>query len=210
MVESNASMFFLYSFKLEFFMKFCSQCAYPVSFEIPPDDNLPRYICHQCKTIHYQNPKIVVCTIPFWKQSKNLSILLCRRAIEPRKGLWTLPGGFLENNETTQEAALRETVEEAGAKISLLDLFSLMNLTSVHQVHLFYLAELNSLSFAPGIETIEAKMFTEDEIPWDEIAFTSTKYAIKLFFEDKEKVLDKTYKLHSLDLKKLIDLKSTD
>ena len=188
-------------------MKFCSQCAHPVSFEIPPDDNLPRHICHNCKIIHYQNPKVVVCTIPFWKNGKDISVLLCRRAIEPRQGFWTLPGGFLENNETTKEAALRETKEEAGADITLQDLFSLMNLTTVHQVHLFYLAELKSLSFDPGIESLEVQMFTQERIPWNEIAFTSTKYAIKLFFNDLENILNGTYKPHSVDLKRLVDLK---
>lgn len=185
-------------------MKFCPQCAHPVSFEIPAGDNLPRHICQHCKTIHYQNPKIVVCTIPFWKTEKGISILLCRRAIAPRYGLWTLPGGFLENNETTKEAALRETEEESGANIVLQDLFSLMNLTNAHQVHLFYLAKLKNLSFNPGIETLEVQMFTQENIPWEEIAFTSTKHAIELFFNDLEKALDGTFKLHSVDLKRLI------
>ncbi|MDR0933714.1 MAG: NUDIX hydrolase [Burkholderiaceae bacterium] len=185
-------------------MKFCSQCAHPVVFEIPPDDNLPRYICLNCKTIHYQNPKIVVCSIPFWNKEKEVSILLCRRAIEPRQGFWTLPGGFMENNETTREAALRETEEEAGADVVVRDLFALMNLPTVQQVHLFYLAELRRLSFAPGLETLETRMFTEREIPWSEIAFTSTRHAIEMFFSDPQKALDGQARLYSLDLKRLV------
>jgi ADP-ribose pyrophosphatase YjhB (NUDIX family) len=185
-------------------MKFCSQCAHPVVFDIPPDDTLPRHICKNCRTIHYQNPKIVVNTIPFWKKEKNVSVLLCRRAIEPRAGFWTLPGGFMENDETTKEAALRETEEEAGADIVVHDLFSLMNLPSVQQVHLFYLAELKSLSFAPGLETLETQMFTEAKIPWNEIAFTSTRQALELFFSDHRKAIDGQSRLHSVDLKRLV------
>lgn len=186
-------------------MKFCSECAHPVVFEIPPDDNLPRYVCHHCNTIHYQNPNIVVCTIPYWKKENDISVLLCRRAIEPRKGLWTLPGGFMENNETTREAAHRETVEEAGANIAMQDLFALMNLPTVQQVHLFYLAELKNLSFAPGPESLEAQMFSAKEIPWHEIAFASTWHALDLFFANPEKATKGEYKLHSLDLKELIN-----
>jgi len=184
-------------------MKFCSQCAHPVVFDIPPDDTLPRHICKNCKTIHYQNPKIVVNTIPFWKEKSVLTVLLCRRAIEPRMGFWTLPGGFMENNETTEEAALRETIEEAGADIIVHDLFSLMNLPTVQQVHLFYLAGLKSLSFSPGLETLETQMFTEAEIPWDEIAFTSVGRALELFFSDQKKAINGESKLHSIDLKQL-------
>lgn len=185
-------------------MKFCSQCANPVVFEVPQDDNLPRHICRKCNTIYYQNPKVVVCTIPFWKSKNNTEILLCKRAIEPRWGLWTLPGGFLENNETTKEAAQRETIEEAGANIIVQNLFALMNLTYAQQIHLFYLAELQNLSFEPGIETIKAEMFTQKNIPWNEIAFSSTKKALQLFFEDEKKILAGICKLHSVDLKKPI------
>lgn len=185
-------------------MKFCSQCAHPVIFDIPPDDNLPRHICPGCKAIHYKNPKIVVCTIPFWKKDKDISILLCRRAIEPRSGFWTLPGGFMENNETTREAALRETQEEAGAHVIVHDLFSLMSLPTVHQVHLFYLAELCDLSFAPGLETLETHMFAQKDIPWSEIAFASTKRAIELFFTDPDKQINGGSKMHTLDLTSLI------
>ena len=185
-------------------MKFCSQCAHPVVFDIPANDNMLRHICPNCGTIYYQNPKIVVCTIPFWDKEEGVSILLCRRAIDPRQGLWTLPGGFMENNETTKEAALRETQEETGADVVVHDLFSLMNLPTAQQVHLFYIAELRHLSFSPGLETLEARMFTEEEIPWKEIAFSSTRHAIELFFADPERTVNERRKLHALDLKQLV------
>lgn len=115
-------------------------------------------------------------------------MLLCKRAIEPRHGYWTLPAGFMENNETTSDAALRETIEEAGAHIELLPLFSLLNVPQVHQVHMFYRASLRDLDFAAGIESLEVKMFTETDIPWDEIAFPTVSRTLKLLFSDREKV----------------------
>ena len=185
-------------------MNFCSQCAHPVIFDIPANDNMPRHICPACDTIYYDNPKIVVCTIPYWKTDGEFSILLCRRAIEPRYGFWTLPGGFMENYETTEEAAVRETHEEAGADVILHHLFSLMNLPTVKQVHLFYIAQLKSLAFAPGMETLEARMFTQNEIPWNEISFASTRRAVQLFFADPVKSINKHERIHSLELKHLI------
>ena len=119
-------------------MKFCSECAHPVVLAIPEGDNRPRYVCTHCNTIHYQNPKLVVGSIPVWERDGELQILLCKRAIEPRYGYWTLPAGFMENEETTEQAAQRETEEEAGANVELGPLFSLLNVAHVHQVHLFY------------------------------------------------------------------------
>lgn len=169
-------------------MKFCSACAHPVTIEIPADDHLPRHVCHQCGTIHYHNPKLVVCTIPVWEQDGEFKILLCKRAIEPRYGLWTLPGGFMENNETTAHAALRETTEEAGANIEITALFALINLPTFHQVHLFYRCRLLNLEFNPGPESQEVGLFTESEIPWNELAFTSVRQALQTFFADLAKV----------------------
>ncbi|MES2741900.1 MAG: NUDIX hydrolase [Pseudomonadota bacterium] len=169
-------------------MKFCSECAHPVALEIPAGDNRPRYVCAHCATIHYQNPKMVVGSIPVWEQDGPLRILLCKRAIEPRYGYWTLPAGFMENNETTADAALRETVEEAGANIELGNLFSLLNVAPVHQVHMFYLARLRDLDFAPGIESLDVRMFTEQEIPWDELAFPTIRATLELFFADRVKM----------------------
>ena len=135
-------------------MKFCSDCAHPVSLQIPPDDTRARYVCQQCGIIHYQNPKMVVGSIPLWDEGEQPQVLLCRRAIEPRHGYWTLPAGFMENSETTAEAAARETMEEAGARIEMQSLFTLINVAHVHQVHLFYRARLLDLDFAAGIESL--------------------------------------------------------
>jgi ADP-ribose pyrophosphatase YjhB (NUDIX family) len=169
-------------------MKFCSECAHPVSLLIPPDDNRPRYVCSQCGAIHYQNPKMVIGSIPVWEQEGETQVLLCRRAIEPRHGYWTLPAGFMENNETTADAAIRETEEEAGARIELHQLFSLLNVPHVHQVHMFYLATLLDLDYAAGIESLEVRLFTEADIPWDDIAFLTVAHTLKFFFSDLEKV----------------------
>ena len=166
-------------------MKFCSECASPVSLSIPAGDNRPRYVCANCAAIHYQNPKMVLGTIPVWERHGELKILLCKRAIEPRYGYWTLPAGFMENNETTAEAAIRETQEEAGANIELGKLFSLLNVARVHQVHMFYLATLVDLDFAPGEESLEVKMFSEAEIPWDHLAFPTIRTTLELFFADR-------------------------
>ena len=166
-------------------MKFCSECAHPVALMIPEGDNRPRYVCIQCESIHYQNPKLVVGSIPVWQpEGEPVKILLCKRAIEPRLGFWTLPAGFMENNETTAEAAVRETEEEAGADIAIGKLFSMLNVAQVHQVHLFYLARLQNLDFAPGVESLDVQLFSESEIPWDTLAFPTIHKTLELFFAD--------------------------
>ncbi len=169
---------------LHIMMKFCSECAHPVSLQIPPDDNRLRFVCTHCKAIHYQNPKLVVGSIPVWKQDSEIKVLLCRRAIEPRYGYWTLPAGFMENGETTSAAAMRETIEEAGANIELHGLFSMLNVAHVDQVHLFYLATLNDLTYSAGTESLEVALFSESEIPWEEIAFQTISHTLKFFFAD--------------------------
>ena len=182
-------------------MKFCSECAHPVVLAIPEGDNRPRYVCPNCHTIHYQNPKLVVGSIPVWERDGRLQVLLCRRAIEPRYGYWTLPAGFMENAETTAQAAARETEEEAGANIELGNLFALLNVAHVHQVHLFYLATLLDLDFAPGIESLEVQLFTEDQIPWDELAFPTIRTTLELFFADRIKMREGgNYAVHSGDI----------
>ncbi len=165
-------------------MNFCSDCGHPVSLQIPPDDNRPRHVCNHCGVIHYQNPKMVIGSIPLWDHDDGGRVLLCRRAIEPRHGYWTLPAGFMENNETTAEAAARETLEEAGARIELQGLFSLLNVPHVDQVHLFYRARLLDLDFAAGTESLEVRLFHEAEIPWDELAFPTVSQTLRLFFAD--------------------------
>ncbi|MDY7549002.1 NUDIX hydrolase [Glaciimonas sp. Gout2] len=185
-------------------MKFCSECAHPVSLQIPPDDTRSRFVCSNCGTIHYQNPKMVVGSIPVWEHDGEISILLCKRAIEPRLGYWTLPAGFMENDETTEDAARRETEEEAGAKITLHGLFSMINVPHVHQVHLFYRATLLDLDYAAGIESLEVEMFTEAQIPWEDIAFPTVATTLKAFFNDLKLVQKNgaSFGLHTEDIYK--------
>ena len=160
----------------------CRQCGSAVENRIPDDgDTKLRAVCSACHTIHYINPLNVVGTIPLWGDK----VLLCKRNIEPRKGKWTLPAGFMELGETTAEGAARETVEEAGAQFEMQALFSLINVARVGQVHLFYRAALLSPEFAPGTETQEALLFDEADIPWDEIAFRTVKETLEHFFADR-------------------------
>lgn len=183
-------------------MKYCSECAHPVTLQVPQDDNRLRHVCVQCGTIHYQNPKMVVGSIPIWEEDGKTKVLLCRRAIEPRYGYWTLPAGFMENEETTSQAAVRETLEEAGARIELHELFSLLNVPHVHQVHMFYRATLLDIDYAAGTESLEVRLFTEDEIPWQEIAFPTVQHTLKFFFSDLALVraCDGGFSLHTLDI----------
>ena len=186
-------------------MKFCSECAHPVTVAIPEGDNRPRYVCTSCGAIHYQNPKMVIGSIPVWEgdamRGGELKVLLCKRAIEPRYGYWTLPAGFMENAETTGEAAQRETEEEAGAHIELGPLFTLLNVAHVNQVHLFYLARLLDLEFAPGEESLEVQMFAEHEIPWDDLAFPTVRTTLELFFADRVRVREGgSYGMHTADI----------
>lgn len=162
-------------------MKFCSVCGHEVIARIPPGDNRERFVCDQCGTIHYQNPRNVVGTVPVWGEQ----VLLCRRAIEPRYGYWTLPAGFMEMGETTAEAAARETLEEAGARVEVQTLFTLLNVPQVHQVHLFYLARLVDPGFEAGDESLEVRLFDEADIPWDEIAFPTVSQTLRFFFADR-------------------------
>jgi len=162
-------------------MKFCSNCAAPIARRVPPGDSLPRYVCDQCGEIHYQNPNLVVGTLPEWEGR----LLLCRRAIEPRYGYWTLPAGFMENDETTGDAAMRETLEEAGARIALIDPYTMISVPTVNQVHLFYRARLLDLDFAPGEESLEVALLEEGEIPWKEIAFRTVGLTLRHWVADR-------------------------
>jgi ADP-ribose pyrophosphatase YjhB (NUDIX family) len=162
-------------------IKHCRACGGQVHYAIPADDNRDRATCLVCSTIHYENPLNVVGTLPAWEDK----VLLCRRNIEPRRGLWTLPAGFMELGETTEEGAIRETIEEAGARIELEGLFTLFNVVRVGQVHFFYRARLLDTDFDPGPETIEAALFAEAEVPWDEMAFRTTRRTLEHYFEDR-------------------------
>ena len=164
-------------------IKHCKQCGSAVEHRIPDDgDTKIRAVCPQCKTIHYVNPLNVVGTIPVWGDK----VLLCKRNIEPRFGKWTLPAGFMEMGETTAQGAARETDEEAGAKFEMQELFSLVNVARVGQVHLFYRAQLTSDQFQPGLETQEALLFSEADIPWEDLAFRTVKETLERFFADRK------------------------
>jgi ADP-ribose pyrophosphatase YjhB (NUDIX family) len=164
-------------------IKHCRSCGAPAQYRVPADDNRERAVCSVCGTVHYENPLNVVGTVPIWDEQ----VLLCRRNIEPRYGLWTLPAGFLELGETTTEGALRETDEEAGARIELLGLFTVLNVVRVGQVHLFYRARLLDTNFAPGPETIEARLFSEPDIPWEELAFRTVRETLACYFSDRRR-----------------------
>jgi ADP-ribose pyrophosphatase YjhB (NUDIX family) len=175
-------------------IKHCKDCGSAVVYQIPDDgDTKERAVCPACRTVHYENPLIVVGTVPHWGER----ILLCKRNIEPRWGKWTLPAGFMELNETAAEGAARETVEEAGAQFEMEGFFSLLNVARVGQVHMFYRARLLSEIFAPGYETIEAKLFTEEEIPWDEIAFRTVKETLERYFSDRR---SGQFGFHAIDI----------
>jgi ADP-ribose pyrophosphatase YjhB (NUDIX family) len=175
-------------------MKFCSNCGGAVLSRVPPGDSLPRHVCDACGSIHYQNPKLVLGAIPEWEGR----LLLCRRAIEPRYGYWTLPAGFMENGETAAEAAARETAEEAGARVELLEAFSMISVPYVNQVHVFYRARLLDLDFKAGVESLEVALFEEAKIPWKDIAFRTVGLTLKHWLADRARG---TFGFHAEDIK---------
>jgi ADP-ribose pyrophosphatase YjhB (NUDIX family) len=162
-------------------MKFCSNCGAPVALKVPSGDSLPRYVCDACNTIHYQNPRLVVGCIPEWEGR----ILLCRRAIEPRYGLWTVPAGYMENGETTLQGAARETLEEANARVEIGALFALFNIPHISQVYMLFRARLLDADFSAGAETLETRLFAEAEIPWDDIAFATVRQTLSHYYNDR-------------------------
>lgn len=159
----------------------CQTCGTAVEHRVPPDDNRERAVCPNCGHVHYVNPLNVVGTLPVWGDQ----VLLCKRNIEPRFGKWTLPAGFMELGETTEQGAWRETDEEAGARIEMQGLYTVLNVVSAGQVHIYYRARLLDTEFNPGPETIEAKLFREDEIPWDELAFRTVRETLRRYFADR-------------------------
>ena len=151
-----------------------------MDIRVPEGDTLPRHVCPACNVIHYHNPKMVVGCIPKWENK----VLLCRRAIDPRRGLWTLPAGFMENAETLEQAAARETMEEANARVKIGNLYTIYNLPNINQVYFLFLAELLDLNFEPGIESLDVELFKEEEVPWDEMAFRVISIPLKRYFEE--------------------------
>ena len=175
-------------------MKFCPNCAAPLAKRVPPGDALPRDVCDACGSIHYQNPKLVVGSVPEWDGR----ILLCRRALEPRYGYWTLPAGFMENGESAAQGAMRETLEEAGARVELDAAFSMISVPYVNQVHLFYRARLLDLEFKPGEESLNVALFEESRVPWKDIAFRTVGLTLKHWFADRARG---SFGFHTEDLK---------
>ena len=162
-------------------MKYCTLCGTRLTLRIPTADDRERHVCDGCGHVHYQNPRVIVCALPCYEDK----VLLCRRAIEPRHGLWTLPGGFMELGESTIDAALRETLEEAGARIDVLGLYAMYHILHIDQVHMFYRARLRDLEFAAGRESLEARLFAESEIPWHEMAFPAVSDTLRHYFRDR-------------------------
>ena len=164
-------------------MKFCSQCGSDrIALGVPKGDHVPRFVCAACGTVHYQNPKLVVGCLPEWENR----VLLCRRAIDPRHGLWTLPAGFLENNETLHAGAARETLEEARARVEVGALYTMISLPQISQVYVIFRARLVDLDFGPGPESLEVRLFHEEDIPWEEIAFRTIGRTLRNFFLDRK------------------------
>ncbi len=164
-------------------MNYCSQCGQPVTIEVPAGDKRPRHVCRSCGHIHYENPRVVVGCVP----AHEGSILLCRRAIEPRRGFWTVPAGFMELGETLAEAAIRETWEEAEARVDLGPMFAIVDVVHARQVHVFFRASLAEPVFGAGEETIESRLFDPAELPWSEIAFPSVTIALERYLADPQR-----------------------
>lgn len=165
-------------------MKFCSHCGSEgVGQKVPEGDNRLRYVCVQCEAIFYENPKIVTGCIAQW-QGK---ILLCKRAIQPRLGTWTLPAGFMENHETIQEAAARETYEEATAKISNLHLYTIYNLPHISQVYIIFRGDVEDGLASAGMESLDTEFVDEQDIPWNDLAFPVIQETLELYFADRKR-----------------------
>ena len=161
-------------------MIYCSNCGMRVVEKTPAGDNRPRYVCDACDTIHYQNPKIVAGCIPVLEDR----LLLCQRAIEPRYGLWTLPAGFMENGESTEQAAVRETQEEACARVDNLELYGVFSIPHISQVYMMFRAKLVANDYKPGRESLDVRLFQEHEIPWDQLAFPVVRTTLEHYFSD--------------------------
>ena len=161
-------------------MVFCSNCGKQVIEKIPEGDSRLRHVCEFCHTIHYQNPKIVAGCIPVFDNR----LLLCRRAIEPRHGLWTLPAGFMENGESTEQAAARETMEEACARVVDMTLYGVFSIPKISQVYMMFRGKLETDDYGPGAESLDVRLFKEHEIPWDDLAFPVVRLTLKRYFND--------------------------
>jgi ADP-ribose pyrophosphatase YjhB (NUDIX family) len=178
-------------------MKFCSDCGQSVTLRTPEGDHVPRFVCDACGTVHYQNPKLVVGCLPEYEGR----ILLCKRAIEPRSGFWTIPAGFMENGETTQEGARRESLEEALADVEIGSLLAVVHVLHADQVHVMFRARLAEPKFGVGIESLEVELYDEADVPWGEIAFRSVDFALRRYFDDRRRGVERHH-FTALDYRK--------
>jgi ADP-ribose pyrophosphatase YjhB (NUDIX family) len=170
-------------------MNFCSACGQPVALKVPDGDHLPRHVCTACGTIHYENPRIIAgCVI-----ETEGKLLLCKRAIDPRRGYWTTPAGFMENGESVQHGAAREAMEEALAQVQIGSLLAIVNVLRAHQVHIMFRATLREPGFGVGPESLETQLYDESEIPWPEIAFLSVEFALRRYLEDRRAGLERVH-----------------
>ena len=176
-------------------MKYCPDCGHTVQIRVPEGDHLPRAVCDRCGAVHYENPRVVVGCVPEWRGR----ILLCRRAIEPRRGFWTAPAGFLEIGESMHAAAARETAEEALAQVEVSSLLSVVNVLHAAQVHVMFRARLSAAEHGAGLESLETALFGEAQIPWDEIAFRSIHFALERYFADRR---DQVERIHFHDIER--------
>lgn len=170
-------------------MKFCSNCGQPVQRRVPEGDHLPRAVCTSCGAIHYENPRIVVGCVPEWEGR----ILLCRRAIMPRRGYWTVPAGFMENGESLQTAAARETLEEAEARVEIGSLLTITHVLHAAQVHITFRGRLMDGRFGVGAESLESFLCAESDIPWQDIAFPSIEFALRCYFQDRAEARERIH-----------------
>lgn len=171
-------------------MNFCSHCGFSqLRFTVPPGDNRARYVCQTCETVHYTNPKIVAGCLPVWEDK----VLLAKRAIEPRRGYWNIPAGYLENKESAEAGALREVWEETQAKVTIEDVLAIYSIPRISQIYILFRGPMLTPDFGIGSESMEVKLFTEAEIPWRDIAFYSSKFALKHFFSDRKLGVHQTH-----------------
>ena len=178
-------------------MKFCSHCGQSVVLRSLDGDHLPRYVCGACGIVHYENPKLIVGCVPEYDGR----ILLCRRAIEPRHGYWTIPAGFMENDETTQEGARRESMEEALADVEIGSLLAVVHVLHANQVHVMFRARLPEPRFGVGAESLEVMLVSESEVPWQDIAFRSVDFALRKYFDDRRRGVE-DHHFTAIDLRK--------
>lgn len=170
-------------------MKFCSNCGSTIQYGKLDTEHMPRFFCPTCHTVHYQNPTIIVGCLPIWEDK----VMLCKRGIEPQYGMWNIPGGFMENDETVEIGAVREMVEETNGNVKVIGLHTVYTVLPVNQVHLHFLTELVDLNYSLTEESIDIQLFTERDIPWQDIAFASSLFALKMYFEDRKLGIRRTH-----------------